>query len=277
MSQRHNRRVTSALAVKNESLWNFAPPRNIFSSTEYRTREGRWTEWYMWCWSSNQDLRPDHRPREPELSWTLKPESHPPPSDTLFPVRPHLLHQDHTPTFQSRFWDSKESLNYKLKESLDYKLKSKSRLPTSNIKWPRPNITISKGEKESQWRNTGPKARLKPRRANMHLMFHVSTLQITAPSVCWLYAPLSWAGSVPVVSFSNTMQSPSSQLCKRPRWACKTHLALKTFLSHSWRSHSPFLMSLTLKLEPCGWSFQVLLFDGVPTRKHLFQHLCHTS
>lgn len=59
-------------------------------------------------------------------------------------------------------------------------------------------------------------------------------------------------------------------------WACKTHLALKTVLSHSWRFHSSFLTSLTLTLEPCGWSFHVLLFDGAPTRKHLFQHLCHT-
>lgn len=39
---------------------------------------------------------------------------------------------------------------------------------------------------------------------------------------------------------------------QKASWACKTHLALKTFLSHSWRFHSSFLMSLTLKLEPCG-------------------------
>lgn len=115
-----------------------------------------------------------------------------------------------------------------------------------------------------------------------------STLQITNSfSLLTVHTSLSWAGSMPVFSFpcqtsqdsdiSNTMQSPSSQLCKRPRWACNTHLALKTFLSHSWRFHNSFLMSLTLKLEPCGWSFQVLLFDGAPTRKHLFQHLCHTS
>lgn len=52
------------------------------------------------------------------------------------------------------------------------------------------------------------------------------------------------------------------------------HLASEAFLSHRGRFHTPFLVSSTLKPEPCGQNCQVLLLDGAGTWP-MFQFYLH--
>ena len=54
-------------------------------------------------------------------------------------------------------------------------------------------------------------------------------------------------------------------------------LASVAFLSHGERFHSPYLVSLTLKSEPCAWSCHDLLFAGAGTWPLVQIHFHHLS